>query len=111
MDDSAGCRLTSVDDDSPAAKAGLKVGDIVLKVDGREVKVYASFLRWIDEAQPGETLNLEIKRGDQLLTLERQSSRRRQGGAHEAPLGPGLAALAAPRSPSQLAGAACRRAG
>jgi S1-C subfamily serine protease len=70
VDDSAGCRLTAVDDNSPASKAGLKVGDVVLKVDGREVKVYASFLRWIGEAELGETLNLEIKRGDQSLTLE-----------------------------------------
>jgi len=69
-DDAGGCRLTAVDEDSPASKAGLKVGDVVLKVDGREVKVYASFLRWVTEAEPGETLSLEIKRGDQLLSLE-----------------------------------------
>ncbi len=80
VDDSVGCRLTAVDDNSPASKAGLKVGDVVLKVDGREVKVYASFLRWISEAELGETLNLEIKRGDQLLALELkpEASRRRR---------------------------------
>ena len=70
MNDAVGCRLTVVDDNSPASKAGLKVGDLVLKVDGREVKVYASFLRWVAEAEPGETLNLEVKRGDQVLSLE-----------------------------------------
>ena len=70
VDDTGGCRLTAVDEDSPAAKAGLKVGDLVLRVDGREVKVYASFLRWVTEAEPGETLSLEIKRGEQLLSLE-----------------------------------------
>lgn len=70
VDDADGCRLTTVDEGSPASKAGLKVGDVVLKVDGRVVKVYASFLRWVAEAEPGETLNLEIKRGDKLLSLE-----------------------------------------
>jgi serine protease Do len=70
VDDTAGCRLTVVDENSPASNAGLKVGDVVLKVDGREVKLYSSFLRWVAEAEPGEMLNLEVKRGDQLLTLE-----------------------------------------
>jgi serine protease Do len=69
-DDPDGCRLTAVDEDGPAAKAGLKVGDLVVKVDGREVKLYASLLRWVAETEPGETLNVEVKRGDKLLTLE-----------------------------------------
>jgi len=69
-DDADGCRLTVVDEDGPAAKAGLKVGDLVVKVDGREVKLRASFQRWVAEAEPGETLNLEVKRGDKVLSLE-----------------------------------------
>ena len=68
--DAAGCRLTMVEQNSPAAKAGLKVGDLVLKVDGRDIKVSASFQRWIAEAEPGEILSLDIKRGDQLLSVE-----------------------------------------
>ena len=55
---------------SPAQRAGLKVGDVVIKVDHREIKASASFLRWVAEATPGETLNLEVKRGDQLLALD-----------------------------------------
>lgn len=70
VDDSAGCRLTAVDENSPATKAGLKAGDLVLKVNGREIKVSASFERWVAEAEPGETLSLEVKRGDKLLALE-----------------------------------------
>jgi serine protease Do len=69
-DDPDGCRLTAVDKDSPAAKAGLKVGDLVVKVDEREVRLYASLLRWVAETEPGETLNLEVKRGDELRSFE-----------------------------------------
>jgi serine protease Do len=69
-DDPDGCRLTTVDEDGPAAKAGLKVGDLVVKVDEREVKLYASLLRWVAETEPGETLNLEVKRGDELRSFE-----------------------------------------
>jgi serine protease Do len=69
-DDPDGCRLTSVDEDGPAAKAGLKVGDLVVKVEGREVRVYASLLRWVAESEPGDTLSLQVKRGSELLSLE-----------------------------------------
>jgi serine protease Do len=70
VDDTDGCRLTQVDADGPAAKAGLKPGDLVVKVDGREVKWYASFRRWVALAEPGDTLSIEVKRGDQVLSLE-----------------------------------------
>lgn len=70
VDDPDGCRLTKVDAGSPAAKAGLKPGDRVVKVEGREVKLYASFWRWVDQAEPGDTLNIEVKRGDQVLSLK-----------------------------------------
>jgi len=70
VDDADGYRLTKVDEDGPAAKAGLKPGDLVVKVAGREVKLYASFGRWVAQAEPGDTLNIEVKRGDQVLSLE-----------------------------------------
>ena len=69
-DDPAGCRLSAVEKNSPAFNAGLQPGDLVLKVEGRDIPVSATFRRWIAEAQPGETLNLEIKRGDKLLSLQ-----------------------------------------
>ena len=70
VDEAVGCRLKAVDPKSPAAKAGLKAGDIILKVNQREIKAAASFRRWIAEAEPGETLSLEIKRGAKTLSLK-----------------------------------------
>ena len=70
VDGVPGCRLTFVERNSPALRAGLKVGDVVLKVDQRDIPASASFRRWVAEAEPGETLNVEIKRGDQLLSLK-----------------------------------------
>ena len=70
VNDPAGCRLSEVDENSPASRAGLKVGDVVLKVNGREIKVSAAFRRWVDEAKPGETLSLEIKRGEEVLSIK-----------------------------------------
>ena len=70
VNDPAGCRLTEVDENSPASRAGLKVDDVVLRVNGREIKVAATFRRWVDEAQPGDTLNLQVKRGEEVLSLK-----------------------------------------
>jgi serine protease Do len=70
VNDDAGCRLIEVEENSPAARAGLKVGDVVLKVNGRDIKVSAAFQRWMSEATPGETLDLQIKRGDEVLSIK-----------------------------------------
>jgi serine protease Do len=70
VNDPAGFRLTEVDENSPASRAGLKVGDVVLRVNGRAIRVSATFRRWVDEAKPGETLNIEIKRGEEVLSVK-----------------------------------------
>jgi serine protease Do len=70
VDDAPGCRITAVEKESPAARAGLKVGDVVVRVDKRDIKVSASFQRWVAEAKPGESLSLEVKRGEQVLTMD-----------------------------------------
>jgi len=69
-DDPKGCRLTAIEKDGPASKAGLKMGDLVLEVEGRTIAASASFRRWVAESEPGETLRLRIKRGTQILSLK-----------------------------------------
>jgi serine protease Do len=69
VDDAAGCRLSKIERNSPAARADLREGDQVLKVDGRRINVSATFDRWMAESGPGETLQLEIKRGDKVFTV------------------------------------------
>ena len=64
-----GCRLIDIEKESPASKAGLKVGDVVLKVDGREILVAASFQRMIAEYAPGESVSLNIRRGTKSMSL------------------------------------------
>jgi serine protease Do len=72
-----------VDKDSPALKAGLKVGDVIVNVDGREILVAASFQRMIAEASPGETVSLNIRRGTESMSVKiklGQAKRRRARG-------------------------------
>jgi serine protease Do len=69
MDDYEGCRLSGIDKDSPAFKAGLKVNDRVLKVDGRRVIASATFERWVAESQPRDTLHLQIERRGREMSI------------------------------------------
>ncbi len=69
-DDAEGCRLSKIEKNSPAAKANLRAGDHVLKVEERRIEASASFLAWIAESEPGETLHLEIKRGDKTFPVQ-----------------------------------------
>jgi serine protease Do len=70
IDDAEGCCLSKIEKNSPAAKANLRAGDHVLKVDGRRIEVSASFLEWIAESEPGETLRLDIKRGNKSFPVQ-----------------------------------------
>jgi len=55
-------RITSVEKDSPAEQAGLREGDIIRKINGRDVR-YGDFLAMeIRNRRPGEEVNLEIER-------------------------------------------------
>jgi serine protease Do len=67
VDDAEGCRLSKIEKNSPASKADLREGDRVLKVDGRLINASATFERWMAECGPGETLRLEIKRGNEVF--------------------------------------------
>jgi len=55
---------------SPAAKAGLQVGDLVLKVAGRAVKDPGSLVAAIQSFQAGKTIVLEIKRGMEVKEIK-----------------------------------------
>jgi len=67
--ETAGCVLGEVEKNGPAAKAGLKAGDVVLAVEGRAIKAAASLQRWLAESAPGEILKVQIQRGESKLTL------------------------------------------
>ncbi|HVV71149.1 MAG TPA: trypsin-like peptidase domain-containing protein [Verrucomicrobiae bacterium] len=70
VQDPAGCRLQSVERNSPASKAGLRAGDVILKVEDRDVKAVASLTRWLEEARPGETLHFQVQRDAKVLSLQ-----------------------------------------
>lgn len=59
-----GVIVTKVEQESSGFKAGLKIGDIILKVDNKEIKSASDIIRIIDEGlyKTGENINLSILR-------------------------------------------------
>jgi S1-C subfamily serine protease len=65
----AGVMVGSVEPDSPAAKAGIEVGDIILKANGDSVESSRDLSRTIRNKKAGETVKLEISRNRANKTL------------------------------------------
>jgi serine protease Do len=62
LKDSSGVEVKRVDENSPAAKAGLRENDIILEVDGRRIETIDQFIHTVGEAAPGTKLVLTIWR-------------------------------------------------
>ena len=54
--------------DSPAAKAGLEAGDIILEINAVKLDGSSSLLSVIQRYKPGDKIGLKIQRGSQTLT-------------------------------------------
>jgi len=64
-----GVIVRSVQDDSPAGKAGLEVGDVILKVDGRDIPSIDKFRQMVAEIKVGTKVDLDIRREGKSLKL------------------------------------------
>lgn len=61
----SGVRIERVDEDSPAAKAGLRSGDVVVEYDGERVRSARQFARLVQETVGGRPVRLAIVRDGQ----------------------------------------------
>lgn len=64
-----GPAVAEVMEGSPAEKAGLESGDVILKIDGKDVGTTPDVVGAIAERKVGETVKLEVLRGKENLTL------------------------------------------
>ena len=67
-----GVEVTRVEDDSPAAKGGIKMNDVVLEYNGERVEGVEQFMRMVRETPPGREVKLSIARNGspQQLTMK-----------------------------------------
>jgi hypothetical protein len=69
-DSNEGLLLDGVRDDSPAAKAGLKAGDRIVKLAGRDVRNVYDYTAALGEMKAGQEYEVEIVRGAERVTLK-----------------------------------------
>lgn len=55
---------------SPAEAVGLRADDLILAVNGRQVRSGADFRRAVAESSPGQRLSLSVKRGRDVLMID-----------------------------------------
>ena len=68
-DAAGGVRVEDVDQDSPAAKAGLRTGDVIVEVDGERVRSTRQFSRLIQESPQGRNVALAVLRDGKRQTV------------------------------------------
>lgn len=64
-----GAVVAQVIPNSSASKAGVKSGDIIIGVNGREIDSSTSLRNYIGLKRPGDTAKLKVLRGQKTLTL------------------------------------------
>ena len=64
-----GALVANVDESGPAAKAGLKTGDVILKINGEPIVTSGDLPAYIGQSLPGQKVQLEVWRGGEAKTL------------------------------------------
>jgi serine protease Do len=62
LDEPRGALVSDINPDSPAAKAGLQPGDVVLSADGRKVEDQSDLSSYVASRPPGSTVKLQVWR-------------------------------------------------
>jgi membrane-associated protease RseP (regulator of RpoE activity) len=77
----AGVLVSDVESGTPAAKAGLEVGDVITEIDGKRVESSRDLSRGIRSRKGGETVQLDVVRGRAArkisVTVEEREGRER----------------------------------
>src|SRR5215510_15483213 len=68
--DTKGVLISDVIPESPASKAGLKPGDILLEFDGKKVEAPADLQRTVGLAQPGQDAKMKVWRDQGEKTID-----------------------------------------
>jgi serine protease Do len=70
LDKAKGVLVAQTENGSPATKAGLKAGDVIVSINGAEVKNPSDLARKIGATTPNTAIKLEIMRGGSPETVE-----------------------------------------
>jgi putative serine protease PepD len=74
-----GALVQEVAPDSPAAKAGIQAGDLVVSIDGKAIENYSELIAAIRAHQPGDQVTIGIVRGGNETTITATLTQRPAG--------------------------------
>lgn len=69
MTNATGALVTQVEPNSPGGKAGLKTGDVVVKLNGQSVTDAGELQMEVGQKRPGDTIQLEVMRDGKTTTI------------------------------------------
>ncbi|HKZ52072.1 MAG TPA: PDZ domain-containing protein [Candidatus Acidoferrales bacterium] len=70
LGEESGALIEEVEEDSPAAKAGLQANDVILSFAGERVRSVQQLRRLVRETPPGRSVAVEVSREGQRRTLQ-----------------------------------------
>ncbi len=73
-----GVQLNGVREKSPAANAGLKTGDIIIKFGDTTIKSVQDYALALQNYKPGDVVDVVVRRGNETLTLHAKLAARRE---------------------------------
>jgi len=88
----SGALVKRVEDESPAAKAGLAKDDVILEFAGEKVRSAAQLQRLVRETPPGRSVTLLVSRAGQTRTVALKLEEREKPFAFAAPM-PAISAM------------------
>ena len=94
LKDTDGVLVNDVFENEPAARAGLKPGDIITKVGGRPVESPSALSRTVAGLNPGAKIEIEVIRGGERLQLTAETGERKEDTV--------VAAIPPPPAPPEL---------
>ncbi len=69
LKEARGALITLIDHDAPAGQIGLKVNDVVIQLNGKNVENADQFRRMLKDIPPGRKVSIEISRDGNVQTL------------------------------------------
>jgi serine protease Do len=64
-----GALITQVSPNSPAAKVGLKAGDVILSCNGVAISRVSDLISMLNRTRPNQSVNLTVQRNDKTLNM------------------------------------------